>query len=38
MDILIDTLFNTDWGIIILGVFLLGFVIIEFWNNKNPKI
>ena len=37
MEVLIETLFETEWGLIILGVFLVFALIIEFFNNK-PKI
>lgn len=37
MEALISALFETEWGLIILGIFLIGAIIIEFFNNK-PKI
>ena len=37
MEALIETLFETEWGIIILGAILLTALLIEFFNNK-PKI
>ncbi len=36
MDIIIETLFETEWGIIILGAILLTALLIEFFGNK-PK-
>ena len=36
MDILIHTLFETEWGIITIGIFIIGALLIEFFNNK-PK-
>ena len=38
MDIILDTLFDTNLGMIILGIFLLSFIIFEFWHDQNPKI
>lgn len=37
MEALLETIFSTEWGLIILGVFLLGALLVEFFNNK-PKI
>jgi len=37
MSIIISTLFDTEWGIIIIGMFLLGAILIEIFGNK-PKI
>ena len=38
MDALIHTIFDTDWGFVIVGIFLLGACLIEFFSNKKPKI
>ena len=35
MDIIFETLFETEWGAIILGLFLIAALIINFWNK--PK-
>lgn len=35
MEILMETLFETEWGVIILGIFLLIALTINFWNK--PK-
>ena len=35
MEIILETLSETGWGVIILGIFLLIAILIEFWNN--PK-
>jgi len=37
MNIIIETLFDTDYGIIIIGAFILLAIIIE-WFRKKPKI
>ena len=37
MDLIIHTLFDTDYGIIIAGVFLLSAILIEYFGKK-PKI
>lgn len=37
MEALIDTIFNTEWGSIIIGIFLLTALLIELFNHK-PKI
>jgi hypothetical protein len=36
MDIIVKTLFESEWGAIILGALLVMVVIMEFFNNK-PK-
>ena len=38
MEALIDTLVNTEWGLIILGSFLIISLLIQFYNNRNPRI
>ena len=37
MEALIDTLANTGIGVIIIGIFIIGAILIDFWSNK-PKI
>ena len=37
MDLIIHTLFDTDWGVIILGALLLIFLLVEYFN-KTPRI
>lgn len=37
MEIIIETLFETEWGLIILGIFLIGAILIEFFTNNKPK-
>ncbi len=36
MDVIIATLFDTEWGIILIGMMLFIAITIEFFNNK-PK-
>ena len=38
MDLIIHAIFDTEWGIILVGAFLLGACLFEFFNHKNPKI
>lgn len=35
MEIILEVLSETGWGVIILGIFLLIAILIEFWNK--PK-
>ena len=37
MSTIIETLFDTEWGVIIVGAIILTALIIEFFNNK-PQI
>ena len=37
MEVIIDTLANTGIGVIIIGIFIIGAILIEFFNDK-PKI
>jgi len=37
MDILIKTLFETEWGIIAIGIFLVGAILIDFFTKNKPK-
>ena len=37
MDFIIHTLFDTEWGLILVGAFLLGACLIEFFNKNKPK-
>ena len=37
MRTFIDTLFDTEWGLIIVGIFILGAILFEFFDKK-PKI
>lgn len=37
MEVLIDTIFNTEWGSIIIGIFILTALLFELFNHK-PKI
>lgn len=37
MEALIDTVLNTEWGSIIIGIFILTALLIELFNHK-PKI
>ena len=38
MEFLIDTLFSTEWGAIIVGIILFIAFIIYYFENKTPKI
>ena len=37
MEVLIETLFETEWGLIVLGICLIGAILIEIFGKK-PKI
>ena len=34
MDALLETLFETDLGVIIIGILIIGAIIFEIFNNK----
>lgn len=39
MDVIFESLINTEWGVIILGVILLIAILILFFNNdQTPQI
>lgn len=35
MDIIISTLFETEWGLVILGIFIIGAILIDIFQK--PK-